>query len=161
MDWIMFLIFLVACFAAGATGGLFPSWCLVSTIEKLCWTPLNWLFPVAWISLYLCMTVAGARVEGLPENGFAMAFWSLQIDLNALWTPVFFGLRNLRLGLIVLIGLWLLVAACLISFWQVGTLSGLLFFPYLLWVSVAGALNASVLNLNPEQRSISLNQISN
>jgi len=49
----------------------------------------------------------------------------------------------------------------LISLWHVDTLSGLLFLPYLLWVSVAGALNASVLNLNPEQRPISLNQISN
>ena len=107
------------------------------------------------------MSLAGARVAGLPENGLAMAFWSLQIALNALWTPVFFGLRNLRLGLIVLIGLWLSVAACLISLWKVDTLSGLLFLPYLLWVSVAGALNASVLNLNQNQRPISLNQISN
>lgn len=161
MDWMMFLIFLVACFVAGATGGLFPPGAWYKQLNKPSWTPPNWLFPVAWTSLYLCMSLAGARVAGLPENGLAMAFWSLQIALNALWTPVFFGLRNLRLGLIVLIGLWLSVAACLISLWQVDTLSGLLFLPYLLWVSVAGALNASVLNLNPNQRPISLNQISN
>ena len=137
MDWIMFLIFLVACFAAGATGGLFPPGAWYQQLNKPSWTPPNWLFPVAWTSLYLCMSVAGARVAGLPGNGLAMAFWSLQIALNALWTPVFFGLRNLRLGLIVLIGLWLSVAACLISLWQVDTLSGQLFLPYLLWVSVA------------------------
>ncbi|HAL75439.1 MAG TPA: sensory protein TspO, partial [Rhodobacteraceae bacterium] len=111
MDWIMFLIFLVACFAAGATGGLFPPGAWYQQLNKPSWTPPNWLFPVAWTSLYLCMSVAGARVAGLPGNGLAMAFWSLQIALNALWTPVFFGLRNLRLGLIVLIGLWLSVAA--------------------------------------------------
>ena len=147
MDWMMFLIFLVACFAAGATGGLFPPGAWYQQLNKPSWTPPNWLFPVAWTSLYLCMSVAGARVAGLPGNGLAMAFWSLQIALNALWTPVFFGLRNLRLGLIVLTGLWLSVAACVISLWQVDTLSGLLFLPYLSWVSVAGAFIAIVFKM--------------
>ena len=35
------------------------------------------------------------------SNGIAMAFWALQIAINGLWTPVFFGLRNIRMGMAV------------------------------------------------------------
>ncbi|MGX0879620.1 benzodiazapine receptor [Roseovarius sp. MBR-154] len=151
MIWICFAIFLAACFAAGSTGGLFSPGEWYARLRKPWWTPPNWLFPVAWTLLYVCMAAAGARVAVSPDNGIAMAFWALQIALNGLWTPVFFGLKKMRLGLIVLSGLWLSVAASTVALWQVDMIAGLLFLPYLAWVSVAGALNASVLRLNPEE----------
>ncbi len=91
-----------------------------------------------------------------PDNGVAMALWALQIALNGLWTPVFFGLRRIRTGLVVLSFLWLSVAACLVALWQVDWLAGLLFVPYLAWVSTAGALNFSVMRLNPDEKTIIL-----
>jgi tryptophan-rich sensory protein len=63
---------------------------------------------------------------------------------------VFFGLGRMRLGLIVLCALWGAVAATMLALWQVDTIAGVLFLPYLAWVSVAGALNLSVLQRNPE-----------
>jgi tryptophan-rich sensory protein len=96
------------------------------------------------------MSVAGARAAMTSDNSLAMALWSLQIALNSLWSPVFFGLKNLKLGLVVLIALWLSVACTMFALWQVDWLAGLLFFPYLVWVSIAGALNASVWRLNLE-----------
>ncbi|NBD29076.1 MAG: sensory protein TspO [Alphaproteobacteria bacterium] len=151
MIWLYFIIFLAACFAAGSTGGLFPPGDWYARLNKPRWTPPNWLFPVAWTTLYLCMATAGARAATSPDNGLAMALWSLQIALNGLWTPVFFGLRNMRLGLFVLSALWLSVAATAAALWMVDVLAGVLFLPYLAWVSVAGALNLSVLRLNPEE----------
>lgn len=151
MIWICFAIFLAACFAAGSTGGLFSPGEWYDRLKKPWWTPPNWLFPVAWTLLYVCMAAAGARVAVSPDNGIAMAFWALQIALNGLWTPVFFGLKKMRLGLFVLSGLWVSVAASVVALWQVDMIAGLLFLPYLAWVSVAGALNASVLRLNPEE----------
>jgi tryptophan-rich sensory protein len=82
--------------------------------------------------------------------GLAMALWALQIALNTLWTPVFFGLQRLKAGLIILGMMWISVAACTLALFALDTVSGLLFLPYLLWVSVAGALNYSVVQLNPE-----------
>ena len=150
MIYVVFAIFLGACFAAGSTGGLFPPGEWYKRLEKPWWTPPNWLFPVAWSVLYLCMAAAGARVAMSPDNGLAMALWALQIALNGLWTPVFFGLRRMKLGLRVLSALWLSVAATLVALWQVDWIAGLLFVPYLCWVSVAAALNLSVLRLNRE-----------
>lgn len=151
MFWIAFAIFLAACAAAGMTGGLFPPGPWYRNLSKPSWTPPDWLFPVAWSILYLCMAGAGARVAMADGNGIAMALWSLQIALNALWTPVFFGLQRIKLGMYVLIALWASVAGSVLAFWQVDMIAALLFLPYLAWVSVAGALNASVWRLNPEE----------
>ena len=55
------------------------------------------------------------------------------------------------MGFYVLIGLWLSVAATMVCFFAFDILAGFLFVPYLVWVSIAGALNLAVLRLNPEQ----------
>ena len=68
MFWILFLIFLLACFSAGATGGLFPPGSWYSSLKKPSWTPPNWLFPVAWTSLYICMSFAGEFDRGYIFN---------------------------------------------------------------------------------------------
>lgn len=149
MIWLYFLIFLAACFAAGATGAMFPPGDWYDELEKPGWTPPNFVFPLAWTTLYICMAFAGARAALAPDNGLAMALWALQIALNTLWTPVFFGLQKIRAGLVVLICLWLAVAAAMVALWQVDWLAGLLFLPYLAWVSIAAALNLSVMRLNP------------
>jgi tryptophan-rich sensory protein len=151
MFWILFGIFLTACLAAGSTGGLFPPGPWYRNLNKPSWTPPDWVFPVTWVTLYLCMAGAGARVALQPDNAIAMALWSLQIALNGLWTPVFFGLKRIRLGMIVLTALWLSVATTLLALWQVDTIAGILFVPYLIWVTIAAALNGSVWRLNPSQ----------
>lgn len=154
MVWVLFLIFLAACFAAGSTGGLFPPGQWYRDLTKPVWTPPDWVFPVTWMVLYVCMAAAGARVAMSDGNAIAMALWSLQIALNGLWTPVFFGLQRIKLGMIVLGALWLSVAATLIALWQVDWIAGALFVPYLVWVSIAGALNATVWRLNPDEAAL-------
>lgn len=149
MFWLLFSIFFAACLAAGATGGLFPPDDWYRDLEKPPWTPPDWVFPVTWFTLYVCMSVAGARVAQLDGNGVAMAFWSMQIALNGLWTPVFFGLRNIRLGMGVVGVLWITVFAGMVSLWLLDSVAGLLFLPYLVWVSIASCLNWSVWQRNP------------
>lgn len=149
MFWLLFTIFLGACIAAGTTGGLFPPGDWYRKLEKPWWTPPDWVFPVTWTTLYICMATAGARVALSDDNAIAMAMWSLQIALNGLWTPVFFGLQKIKLGMIVLGALWASVALTLVALWSVDWIAGALFVPYLVWVSIAGALNVSVWQRNP------------
>lgn len=151
MFWLLFCLFLVACLGAGATGGLFPPGPWYRSLTKPGWTPPDWVFPVTWMVLYICMAIAGARAATVEGNGIAMALWSMQIAFNALWTPVFFGLRNIRLGMAVIGVLWVTVLCALLALWQVDVLSGILFIPYLVWVTIAGALNAEVWRLNRDE----------
>ncbi|MEM1233033.1 MAG: TspO/MBR family protein [Pseudomonadota bacterium] len=146
MDLTVFLVYLAACCAAAATGSLFPpdKW-YFEDLKKPGWTPPPWLFPLAWSVLYIASAVAAARVassaDGILPVAVASAFWALQIALNTLWTPVFFGLKRLGAAMIVLSFLWLAVVATMVAFFRVDAVSGLLMVPYLVWVSYAGALN--------------------
>jgi tryptophan-rich sensory protein len=156
MDYMLFAVFLGACFAAGATGAMFPTGDWYKQLNKPTWVPPNWAFPIAWTSIYLLIAFAGARVAGLDGSGYAMAFWAMQIAFNALWTPVFFGKRALRQSLPIMAGLWLAVLGATITHFQLDIWAGLAFVPYLAWVSVAGALNLAMVRLNPDQTPLDL-----
>jgi tryptophan-rich sensory protein len=149
MDWGLFAIFLAACGAAATTGSMFMPGAWYRALSKPSWTPPDWLFPVAWTILYISSAVAAARVAPLEGSGYAMAFWAMQIAFNTLWTPVFFGLHRIRAGFVVMLGLWIAVAGTMVTFFQLDWIAGALFVPYLVWVTVAGALNGSVWMRNP------------
>lgn len=154
MDWSLFFIFLIACGAPAATGAMFEPGEWYEELDKPTWTPPKWAFPVAWTTLYLLMSIAAARVAPLDESGHAMAFYAAQLAFNTLWTPVFFGKRNMRAGMIVLSILWAFVALTMFAFFARDTLAGWLLVPYLAWVTVAGALNWSVWKRNPGAKAV-------
>ncbi|MDZ7588341.1 MAG: TspO/MBR family protein [Parasphingorhabdus sp.] len=156
LDILLFFLFFAATFAAGATGALFPTGSWYKSLNKPRWVPPNWLFPVAWTSIYLLISFAGARVAALEGSSVAMGFWAIQIALNALWTPVFFGLRHLRASIPIMACLWLAVLGATITHWQLDTIAGLAFVPYLTWVTIAAALNLAMLRLNPDQKPLDL-----
>lgn len=149
MDWGLFAIFLASCVAAGTTGAAFKPGDWYAALQKPVWTPPDWAFPVVWTTLYLLMSYSAMRVALLPGAGMALALWGLQLALNTLWTPIFFGLRRMREGFLVILALWVAVAGTVWSFGQVDGLAGVLMLPYLLWVSIAAALNFSVWRMNP------------
>jgi tryptophan-rich sensory protein len=151
MDWAIFATLLAACGAAAATGAMFQPGRWYDGLDKPWWTPPGWAFPVAWTTLYLCMAAAGARVAPMEGSGQAMAFWALQIAFNTLWSPVFFGLRRMRASMIVMAGLWLSVFATFLAFLNLDPIAGALLAPYVLWVTIAGALNWSVWRRNPDE----------
>ena len=152
MNYPMFFTYLAACGAAAATGAMFQPGDWYDGLKKPGWTPARWVFPTVWTTLYLFMSYSAMRVGTIgqadPDTTQALAFWSLQIALNTLWTPVFFGLHRMRAGLFIITLMWLAVAATMIAFFRVDLIAGLLFVPYLVWVSAATALNAFVLRLN-------------
>lgn len=150
MDWGLFLTFLATCAAAAATGAMFQPGSWYDGLAKPWFTPPGWVFPVVWTTLYLCMAYAAMRVAMVPDSGQALAFWGLQIALNTLWTPVFFGLHRMRAGMVIILCLWAAVCATMLAFWAVVPLAGMLFAPYLLWVTIASALNLRVWQLNPQ-----------
>ena len=150
MHWTLFLTYLAACGAASATGAMIKPGEWYDNLNKPRWTPPAWVFPVVWTSLYVMMAVAGMRLSQAPGSEYAVALWSLQIALNTLWTTVYIGLHRIRAAMVVMVCLWLSVAAATWSFFAVDVVSGWLFVPYLIWVTIAGALNLSTMRLNPQ-----------
>lgn len=151
MDWILFAIFFGGCAAAGSTGALFmPDDWYRKELVKPRWTPPDWLFPLAWSTLYILIALAATRAAMYDDNEYALGLWALQMTLNGLWSPVFFGLKRIRDAMIVVAALWLAVAATMIALFMLETLAGLLFVPYLLWVTVAASLNFSIWRTNPD-----------
>jgi len=147
---MLFLTFLAACGAAGATGAMFEPGKWYENLDKPVWTPPGLVFPIVWLSLYVAMSYAAMRVAQVDGSQQALAFWAMQIAFNTLWSPVFFGLRRMRAAMVILSCLWVAVALTLVSFYLLDPLAGYLIAPYLLWVTIAGALNFSVWQRNPQ-----------
>ena len=146
MDYLFFGLFLIACACAATTGAMFPTGTWYKGLAKPSWVPPNWVFPVVWGSLYLLMSFAAARVvvhmaDAPQAAALALAFWAVQISANTLWTPIFFGLRRLRGALPIMGILWLAVLGCTITHFRVDFWAGLAFVPYLVWATIAAALN--------------------
>lgn len=74
--------------------------------------------------------------------------FDLQLALNVLWSFLFFGLRSPLYGLIDIIALWIAIAATMLKFYKISKTAALLMLPYLVWVSVALALNFYIFKLN-------------
>lgn len=149
MQLTPFLGFLGACLAAAATGMIFQPGSWYRGLRKPAWTPPNWAFPTVWTLLYLLIALAAARVAGRPDNGTALALWSLQIALNTLWTPVFFGGHHIRAGLVIIVLLWIAVALTILAFWVPDWIAALMMLPYLGWLTVAVTLNFRIWRDNP------------
>ncbi len=150
MELTAFAAFFSACLAAAATGMIFQPGSWYERLNKPSWTPPRLAFPVVWTILYIVIAIAAARVASVPGSGTALAFWSLQITLNTLWTPVFFGGHHKRAGLVVITLLWLTVAVMIPQFWALDGYAAVLLLPYLAWLSVATALNFWIWRNNPD-----------
>ncbi|AUH33649.1 tryptophan-rich sensory protein TspO [Paracoccus tegillarcae] len=137
----LFLIFLLACGGAAATGIIFKPGTWYEGLVKPSFTPPKWAFPVAWTAIYVLIAWAGARLAQHPGAGVALALWAAQISLNTLWTPVFFGAHRMGAGMAVMAVLFATVAALLIAAFRVDYWAGLMIVPYMAWLCVAAALN--------------------
>ncbi len=123
------------------------------TLVKPVFNPPNWLFAPVWTILYLMMGLAGGLVWNKIETDeknvkLAFKYFIIQLALNAVWSFIFFYLHNPFLAFVEIILLWLMIYEVYNQFKRIDKNAGLLFIPYLLWVSFAGVLNFSIWWLN-------------
>ena len=146
------LLFLLLCYLAAAIGSLFTTanisngW--YASLPRPPWTPPNWLFGPVWTVLYTLMAVAAWLVwrvyGGVKQAAVPLALFTMQLCLNIGWSGVFFGQRLVGAGFFVIVLLWILILLTMLVFWRSKPLAGMLFLPYLLWVSYATALNFAI-----------------
>ncbi len=151
--FIAFGVFLALNFLTSASGAFFRPGDWYERLAKPGWTPPNWAFPVVWSLLFLMNSVSGWRVWQASGTAAGVAFgaYVLSLAINASWSAVFFGLRRMDIGLVNVVLLWASIAAVAVLFWPHNQIAALLQLPYLVWVTIATALNFTVLRLNPAE----------
>ena len=116
------------------------------------WAPASSVFAPVWTLLYLMMGIAAWlvwRQAGFNNARTALTLYIMQLIFNALWSWTFFTWHQGSFSFMVIVFLWLLVAATLYQFWKINRSAGVLLMPYLLWLTYAGALNLVVWQMNP------------
>lgn len=124
-------------------GMSFPPDSWYASLNKPSFNPPGWVFGPVWMVLYVCIAVAGAKVH-LVGSARQQLTWWLQMLLNWLWTPIFFGLHQLLLSGVVVLLLLLSIISFISVVWSNDRSSAYSFVPYFLWVSFAATLNWSI-----------------
>lgn len=142
-------LFLLVGFAAALPGAAFPPGDWYATLERPFYAPPNGVFGPVWTLLYVLIGVAGWRVwRQVGWQAQALAPWVTQLLLNALWTPLFFGLHWLGIALIEMTLLGLAILWCIAVFRHIDRAAAWMLLPYLAWVGFAWLLNAGFWWLN-------------
>ena len=133
-------------------------------IKKPSVTPPKFAFPVVWTYLYASSGYALFRVVNSPlfigsasagqlvtlnslitaQASSAPYWFAIQLGLNYLWSPLFFGQRKIGSALVDISLLWLSLIPTAVSFWRNDPLAGKLILPYIAWVSLASYLNGYI-----------------
>lgn len=123
------------------------------SLNKPSFTPPNWLFAPVWTALYIMMGIAAGIVWSKGYHHIwvktALYHFVFQLLLNALWSIVFFGLKNPLAGMVVILALLTVIILTIKWFKVISKPAALLMIPYVLWVAFAAALNYKIWELNP------------
>jgi benzodiazapine receptor len=146
---------LFLCLSVGIAEGLvtrpeITTW--YAGLVKPSWTPTPLVFPIAWTVLYILMAISFWRLWDLETRSAArttaMTWFWIQLTLNALWSPVFFGWHGTRTALVIIVGLLIAIAATMIAASRAERAAAWLLAPYLLWVAYATTINIGIVVMN-------------
>ena len=145
------IVWLLLCYAVASLGALFMPGDWYDGLRKPSWNPPGWIFGPVWTVLYTMMAVAAWLVW--KRGGFAaqllpLVLFLVQLGLNALWTPLFFGLHYTGLAFAEIILMWFAILFTMVQFRRVSRPAAWLLVPYLAWVGFAAVLNGTLWSLN-------------
>lgn len=117
------------------------------------WHPPAWMFGAVWAVVGASAVMAVALAwQGLARAHDRKAFLTLlavNAFFNVAWNALFFAGRRPDLALIDIVALWVSIAAIIAFLATRGaSRAAVLMAPYLVWVSIAAALNFEMLRLN-------------
>jgi len=122
-----------------------------STLNKPYLSPPDWVFTPVWTFLYVTIAISFIlflKTGNLKEKLFPITVFVIQLILNFIWGPVFFGMENIALALIIVLALLLSIGLTIFLFFRYSKVASLILIPYFLWVSFATYLNVGYFILN-------------
>lgn len=151
---------LVALLAIAALVGILGGFVSAGAIDgwyaatpKPMFTPPDAVFGPVWAALYTLLAVAGWLVWRTPDSEArtrALRLYVAQFVLNALWSPVFFGLGEILgapgvwAALVLIVVLDIVILATIIRVSDVSRIAAALLLPYWFWSLFATTLNAAI-----------------
>ena len=121
-----------------------------NSLVKPALAPPGFLFPIVWTILYILMGYSSYLIYESNDyhSSCCLKIYAINLFVNFLWSPIFFGL-NLRLfALIWIILLVIVVAYMILCFYKVNKKAAYLQIPYLVWCLFATYLNLMFYLLN-------------
>jgi translocator protein len=139
---------ILLCEAAGLIGSLFTfsairDW--YQFLNKPVFSPPNFLFGPVWTTLYAMMGVVLFLVW---KNKEGKTLFLIHLFFNAIWSIVFFGMKNPGLAFANILVIWIFIILMIVRFQKINKIASLLLFPYLWWVTFASCLNYFIWILN-------------
>lgn len=140
----------------GGLGGLVSASAIdgwYAATPKPMFTPPDAVFGPVWAVLYVLIAIAGWlvwRSDDSEARSRALRLYALQFTLNALWSPIFFGLGallgtpGLWVALVLIVVLDVVILATMIRVSEVSRLAATLLLPYWFWSLYATTLNAAI-----------------
>lgn len=118
------------------------------TLDRPAWAPPSEVFGPVWTVLYAAIAASGWLVWRRVGWSRELVPYGVQLALNAVWTPLFFGAGTRGLALIDIIALWIMIGWTVLTFRRISTPATALLLPYWAWTTYAAALNAAIWYLN-------------
>ncbi len=116
------------------------------------WKPADWLFGPAWTLIFAMAALSAVMMwRAVPpgwERTLATGVFALNAILNIGWSWLFFRLERPDWAFAEVGFLWLSIAVLVVLVSRHDRRAGWLLLPYLAWVSFAGMLNRTVVDLN-------------
>ncbi len=144
---------ILICLLVGFTASYFtiPSiktWYAI--LQKPSFTPPNYLFAPVWTMLYILMGISLFliwRTTHVKKNMVIIIFL-LQLVLNFFWSIIFFHWKEIQIALVEIVVLLITIVNYAMHSYKINKIAGILFIPYIIWVSFATALNMAIVILN-------------
>lgn len=122
------------------------------SIAKPGFVPPGWVFAPVWTTIYTLTGIAlylFLKAEGSwDKKRKGLVFFTIQIILNACYTPIFFGEQSILGGLVISILLALFVFLTIVEFLKFSKTAGILMIPYISWGIFAVVLSFNIFRLN-------------
>ena len=122
-------------------------------LAKPAWQPPDPAFGVIWTLIFGLSAASGVTgwraVAKLTTREWLIGLFALNGFLNVLWSLLFFRLHRPDWALIEVAGLWLSIVILMVFLARISRAASGLLVPYIVWVSIAAALNYEVVRMNP------------
>ena len=116
------------------------------------WAPPDYAFGIIWTTIFALTALrAVAAWRAAPDGRTAdwvVGLFALNGFLNIAWSILFFRVQRPDWALAEVALLWLSIVALIVFCGRHSRIAALLLLPYLLWVSIAAALNYAIVDLN-------------